>query len=140
MKSKYFDDPKVALEVFIETFQRAGDDPAIREPMLGLNQLVAYDYTEDDPVLYFWVDARGGDVTIGSGQPPGKPDVTMVNSVDTAHQAWSNKLNPMMAVATRKIRPKGSATSLLKLAPLLKKIAPIYNTVLEEKGLSHIKL
>ncbi len=140
MNSKYYSDPAVALDALSETFQRVVQDPDISESLKGLNQLAAFDYTQDDPSLFFWMDARGGQVSVGTGQPAEAPTVTMVSSLDVAHQSWSNKLNPMMAIATRKIKPKGNATSLLKLSPLLKKIAPIYNQVLDEKGLGDIKL
>jgi putative sterol carrier protein len=140
MNSKYFSDPAVAKDVLSETFQRVVQDPGIGESLKGLDQLVAFDYTQDDPSLLFWMDARGGQVSIGTDQPPEPATVTMVSSLDVGHQSWSNKLNPMMAIATRKIKPKGNATSLLKLAPLLKKIAPIYNQVLDDKGLGDIKL
>lgn len=140
MNSKYFKDPQTALEVFVETFQRLAADETIAQQMIGLNQLVYFDYTQDDPTTHFFVDARGGQVKVGAGQPPEPPAVTMINSVDVAHQSWSNKLNPMMAMATGKIKARGSAAALLKLAPLLKRIAPVYNQVLDEKGLSEIKL
>lgn len=140
MNSKYFKDPATALDAILTTFERTKDVPDISEPIAKLDQLTAYDYTQDDPSLYVWVDSRGGQITVGSGEPPDKPAVTMISSIDVAHQSWSNKLNPMMAMATRKIKAKGNATSLLKLAPLLKKIAPVYNQVLDEKGLGDIKL
>jgi putative sterol carrier protein len=46
----------------------------------------------------------------------------------------------MMAMATGKLKAKGSTSKLLKLAPLLKGISIIYNQVLTEKGLGDIKL
>jgi putative sterol carrier protein len=55
-------------------------------------------------------------------------------SADDAHRSWSDKLNPVMAITRRKIRVKGSATGLLKLAPKLKKVAVIYNKVLTDLG------
>ncbi|MDQ5986268.1 MAG: hypothetical protein CSYNP_01987 [Syntrophus sp. SKADARSKE-3] len=55
-------------------------------------------------------------------------------SADDAHRSWSNKLNPVMAITRKKIRVKGSATGLLKLAPKLKKIAEIYEEILRKEG------
>jgi len=55
-------------------------------------------------------------------------------SADDAHLSWLNKLNPVMAITRKKIRVKGSATGLLKLAPKLKKVAVIYEQVLKELG------
>ena len=140
MASKYFSDPALALKVMVETFQKVAQDPEISKTLLELNQMAGFDYTQDDPSLYFHVDCRGGAIKVGAGVPQDKPNVVMINSLDVAHQSWSNKLNPMMAMATGKIKAKGSASALLKLAPLLKKIAPHYNQVLEENGLGGIKL
>jgi hypothetical protein len=55
-------------------------------------------------------------------------------SADDAHRSWSNKLNPVMAITRKKIRVKGSATGLLKLAPKLKRVASIYGNTLREMG------
>ena len=71
---------------------------------------------------------------IGTGIPSGTPDLTMSLSADDAHRSWSNKLNPVMAITRKKIRVKGSATGLLKLAPKLKKVAVIYKKVLTDLG------
>jgi hypothetical protein len=55
-------------------------------------------------------------------------------SADDAHRSWSDKLNPVVAITRKKIRVKGSATGLLKLAPKLKKVAVAYNEVLRDLG------
>lgn len=70
----------------------------------------------------------------GAGKPTDKPDLVMTLSADDAHRSWSNKLNPVMAITRGKIKVKGSATGLLKLAPKLKKVAEYYNQVLQETG------
>lgn len=140
MKSKYFDDPALALSVFVETFRRVAADAELSPAIAKLKQMVVFDYSQDDDSLVFYVDGRGDGILVEAGRPADPPAVTMVNSVDVAHQAWSNKLNPMVAMATGKLKAKGSASALLGLAPLLKKIAPIYNQVLEDKGLGDKKL
>ncbi|MDQ1240092.1 MAG: hypothetical protein QG577_2278, partial [Thermodesulfobacteriota bacterium] len=63
-----------------------------------------------------------------------RPDLTMSLSADNAHRSWSNKLNPVMAITRKKIRVKGSATGLLKLAPKLKKVAALYVGTLKDLG------
>ncbi len=136
MKSKYFNDPAQVLDVFVETFRRAGQDEKIIGIVSQLNQLVCYDYSQDDPSVIFYVDTRGGKMEVEPGPPPEKADVTIITSVDVGHQAWSNQINPTIAMATGKIKARGSAMALLKLAPALKLIAPIYKQVLAEKGLS----
>ena len=136
MKSKYFSDPAQVLEIFVETFRRAGQDPQIAGVVGQLKQLVCFDYSQDDPGIVFFVDARQGRLEVAAGPPPDKADVTIFSGVDTGHKAWSNQLNPMMAMATGQIKAKGSATALLKLAPVLKLIAPVYKATLAERGLA----
>jgi putative sterol carrier protein len=140
MGSKYFKDHDLAMEVFIETFKRLPQDAEAQKALDDLQMLAGFNYTQDGPDLYFHVDTRGGAFEVALGKPTEKPDVEMINSLDIAHQAWSNKLNPMMAMATGKLKAKGSTSKLLKLAPLLKGISIIYNQVLTEKGLGDIKL
>lgn len=135
MKSKYFNDPATAVEAFVETFRRAAADPQIAGVMGQLKQMVYFDYTQDAPQVSFYVNARGQDIEVGAGAPAQRPDVTILAGVDVGHQAWSNQLNPVVAMATGRIKAKGSTAALLKLAPVLKMIAPIYLGVLAEKGI-----
>jgi putative sterol carrier protein len=92
-----------------------------------INQLIWYDYTKSGPNYSFWVDARDGKVSAGAGKPAENPDLIMSVSADDAHRSWSNKLNPLIAIARKQIRVKGNATNLLKLIPKLKVVAEIYN-------------
>lgn len=140
MASKYFSDVNLAIEVFVETFRRAAERPDIAGMVADLNQLVYFDYTQDDPAASFHMDTRGGQLQVAAGAAADRPDVTIITSLDNAHKSWSNKLNPVVAMATGQIKAKGSATALLKLAPVLKHLGPIYEQVLTEKGLDAIKL
>jgi putative sterol carrier protein len=131
---EYWKDQHEPIKAFVRMFEEASKDDELRSGMLKVNQLIWFDYTEDGPECSFHVDCRGGKVETAPGKPSDAPDLTMSLSADDAHRSWSNKLNPVMAITRRKIRVKGSATGLLKLAPKLKKVAVIYNRVLEEMG------
>ena len=102
--------------------------------MKKVNQLIWFDYTEDGPNCSYYWDCRDGRLEAAAGKPAEKPDLVMSLSADNAHRSWSNKLNPVMAITRRKIRVKGSATGLLRLAPKLKKVAVHYERVLKELG------
>lgn len=136
MGFKNFPDAATAQAIFVETFRRAADDAQIRAVVAELNQVVFFDYSQDGPGVGFYLDTRGGEVKVGDGQPGEKPDVTIITGLDVAHKAWSNQLNPMMAMALGQIKAKGSATGLLKLAPALKLVEPIYKQVRSERGLA----
>lgn len=124
------------IQAFVKLFETAAKDEELASGLRKVNQLILFDYTEDGPNCCFWVDSRGGNLSVGPGKPAEEPDMTMSLSADDAHRSWSNKLNPVMAITRKKIRVKGSATGLLKLAPKLKKVAEIYAGVLTELGWS----
>lgn len=131
---EYWKDQHEPITAFIKLFETAADDKELHEGLKKVNQLIWFDYTEDGPECSFHVDCRGDDIKVEAGKPAEQPDLIMSLSADDAHRSWSNKLNPVMAITRRKIRVKGSATGLLKLAPKLKKVAVIYNRVLNDLG------
>ena len=131
---EYWKSPEECVTAVKKMWEEVEKDPELREGARGVNQLILFDYTESGPDCAVWVDCRNGAFVVGTGKPPENPDLTMSLSADDAHRSWSDKLNPVMAITRRKIRVKGSATGLLKLAPKLKKVAVIYNRVLKELG------
>jgi len=131
---EYWKDQHEPIKVFLRLFEEAANDEELSNGLKKVNQLIWFDYTEDGPECSFHVDCRAGQLKVGPGRPDEEPDLVMSLSADDAHRSWSNKLNPVMAITRRKIRVKGSATGLLKLAPKLKKVAVIYNKVLKELG------
>ncbi len=132
---EFWKDEKEPISAFVKLFENSMKDEELMGGLKKVNQLIWFDYTQDGPNCSFWVDCRGGDVKVGAGKPDGDPDLTMSLSADDAHRSWSNKLNPVMAITRKKIKVKGSATGLLKLAPKLKKVAVIYENTLKEMGM-----
>lgn len=133
---EYWKDQHEPIIAFLKLFDKAKQDQELFEGLKKVNQLIWFDYTEDGPDCSFYVDCRNGQVTSQQGKPSEEPDLVMSLSADDAHRSWSNKLNPVMAITRKKIRVKGSATGLLKLAPKLKKVALIYEQALNELNLS----
>ena len=131
---EYWKNENEPIQAFIKLFQGAMADAELSSGLKKLNQLILFDYTEDGPNCSFWIDTRAGNLDVGPGKPSEEPDMTMSLSADDAHRSWSNKLNPVMAITRKKIRVKGSAVGLLKLAPKLKKVAESYAGVLKNLG------
>jgi len=131
---EYWKNENEPIQAFIKLFQGAMADAELSSGLKKVNQLILFDYTEDGPNCSFWIDTRAGNLNVGPGKPSEEPDMTMSLSADDAHRSWSNKLNPVMAITRKKIRVKGSAVGLLKLAPKLKKVAEIYTGVLKDLG------
>jgi len=137
---EYWKDENQPIELFLKLFEECKKESDVFEGLKKINQLIWYDFTENGPNCSVWVDTRGGNLYVGSGKPAENPDLTLSMSLDLAHKAWSNKMSPMVAITTKKIRIKGNATSLLKLTPQLKRVAEIYKRVLEENGLGNLIL
>jgi len=131
---QYWKDDKEPIAYFLKMLEAAIKEKEMSDSLKKLNQLIQFDYTEDGPDCAWWWDTRGGEIKYGAGKAEGPPDLVMSLSADDAHRSWSNKLNPVIAITRKKIRVKGSATGLLKLAPKLKKVAEIYERVLRAEG------
>lgn len=131
---EFWKDSKEPITAFLKMFEKCMVDPELSAGLKKVNQLILFDYTQDGPDCAFWIDTRGGKLTAGAGKPSDTPHLVMSLSADDAHRSWSNKLNPVMAITRGKIKVKGSATGLLKLAPKLKRVAELYNEVLQESG------
>jgi 2-oxoisovalerate dehydrogenase E1 component len=61
-------------------------------------------------------------------------DVEMILSSETSHAFWMETLNVPLAIAGRKIIPKGSVQKALKLIPALKPAFALYRQVLLAEG------
>jgi len=133
---EYWKDINEAVTTIHKLFLANFADPELTESMKKLNQLIVFDYTEDGPGGKVWMDCRNGKLEAGIGEPPGTPDLVLSCSADDAHRAWSNKLNAVVAITRKKVRVKGSATGLLKLAPKGKQTAINYNKLLTELGMA----
>ena len=132
---EFWKDSKEPIDAFLKMFDKCMKDPELSAGLKKVNQLILFDYTQDGADCAWYWDTRGGKAVAGAGKPSGTPDLVMSLSVDDAHRSWSNKLNPVMAITRGKIKVKGSATGLLKLAPKLKKVAEYYQQVLKESGM-----
>lgn len=85
-----------------------------------------------DPEATVVVDM--GEGTIGDGTNQREPVATMTMSADTGNAYWQGKVNLPLAMAKSKIKVEGNVASLLKLAPLGKKIFPLYIETLRADG------
>jgi alkyl sulfatase BDS1-like metallo-beta-lactamase superfamily hydrolase len=136
--SEFWNNGEEVAKAIIGMFDKTFDDPVIRAKGEGIKNLVLFNY--HDPEVKIWVDSRGEEITYGSGDPPGDPDVQMSLSADDAHRTWSNKFNVMLGITRKKVIVTGNATKILKLIPLTRRFAVAYNEVLREMGKESIIL
>jgi putative sterol carrier protein len=111
-------------------FQTAFADPEIGPKLADTGLVVAFDFSEPDAVVV--IDMANKSVHGADGGPA--PAATMTMTADTGNAYWQGKVNLPLAMAKKKIRVDGNVASLLKLAPLGKKLYPSYVERLKNDG------
>lgn len=64
----------------------------------------------------------------------GEPDAAMTMSTETANAYWQGTVNLPFAMARGKITVQGSVAKLLALAPLSRRLFPVYVEMLRADG------
>jgi putative sterol carrier protein len=112
-------------------FETAFDDPEIGPKLVATGLVVAFEFTEPDAVVV--IDMANKSVCEGV-EGATSPMATMSMTADTGNAYWQGKVNLPLAMAKKKIRVDGNVASLLKLAPLGKKLYPGYIQRLKDDG------
>lgn len=86
--------------------------------------------TDPDGVLT--IDLPNKKVHQGAEGP--EADAAMIMATETANAYWQGKVNLPFAMARGKIKVEGAMTKLLALAPLSKKLFPVYVERLRQDG------
>jgi hypothetical protein len=111
-------------------FEEAFNDPEIGPRLTATGIVLRFAFSEPDTVLV--VDMGGGTVGDGSGQP--EPTATMVMKAAVGNAYWQGQVNLPLAMAKNRIAVQGNVAALLKLAPLSKKLIPVYVQALRRDG------
>ena len=112
-------------------FKTAFEDAEIGPKLVASGLVFAFDFT--DPGAIVVVDAVNKKVYDAfEGNP--EPMATMKMPADTGNAYWQGKVNLPLAMAKKKIAVEGNVASLLKLAPLGKKLFPVYINNLKADG------
>jgi hypothetical protein len=93
--------------------------------------VVAFDFTEPDAFVVIDMGNNAVREGLGGGQPP---MATMSMTAETGNAYWQGRVNLPLAIAKQKIRIDGNVASLLRLAPLGKKLYPVYIERLKNDG------
>jgi len=112
-------------------FETAFDDPEIGPKLVATGLVVAFDFT--DPEALVVIDMANKSVREGLPGGPA-PTATMAMTSETGNAYWQGKVNLPLAMAKKKIKVEGNVASLLKLAPLGKKLYPPYIERLKADG------
>lgn len=111
-------------------FEAAMADPETGPKLADTGLVLRMDCTEPDSKLT--IDLPGKVVYSGDDGP--EPGATMVMSTETANAYWQGKVNLPFAMARGKVKVTGEMSKLLSLAPLSKKLFPLYVENLKADG------
>lgn len=111
-------------------FTNAFDDPEIGPKLKATGIVLGFNFSEPDAKLV--IDTTTATVGDGTGQP--EPTATMSMTSDLGSAYWQGKVNLPLSMARGAIKVDGNIASLLKLAPLSKKLFPAYVDRLQAAG------
>jgi putative sterol carrier protein len=111
-------------------FREAFEDDELGPKLRSTSVILQFRFSEPDAVVV--VDTVTATVTDGTGAAT--PTAVMTTSADTGNAYWQGKVNLPMAMAKGTIKVEGNVASLLKLAPLGKKLYPRYVGTLKRDG------
>ena len=111
-------------------FQAGFDDPEIGPKMQATGIVVKFAFT--DPETDLVIDM--GKQEIGPGVGMAEPTAVMRMTAELGSAYWQGKVNLPLSMARGKIKVDGNVASLLKLAPLGKKLFPKYVETLRAEG------
>lgn len=112
-------------------FETAFDDAEIGPKLVDTGLVVAFDFTDPEAVVVIDMANKSVREGVEGGTPP---MATMSMTAETGNAYWQGKVNLPLAMAKKKIRVEGNVASLLKLAPLGKKLYPGYIQRLKDDG------
>lgn len=113
-------------------FETALADPELEPRLRATGLVLRQQCTEPDSALI--IDLPGG--TVWRGSDPGAPaaTATMTMATETANAYWQGEVNLTFAMARKKVTVEGTVTKLLQLAPLSKRLFPVYLEKLRADG------
>lgn len=112
-------------------FEEAFKDAEIGPKLVGTGLVLKFSFTEPDSELV--IDMAGRQVHRSDVEGLA-PSATMSMKGETANAYWQGKVNLPFAMARGKISVDGNVASLLKIAPLGKKLYPVYVDRLKREG------
>lgn len=111
-------------------FERAFADPEIGPKLTSTGIVLKTVYTDPEAIVI--IDTTTGEVREGDAASESTAEMAM--TADTGNAYWQGKVNLPLAMAKSKIKVQGNVASLLKLAPLGKKLYPSYIETLKADG------
>lgn len=117
-----------ATSVFTTLFGILLDDERFADTVR--NENLSVQFFHSDPDLTVFVNADG----VWIDEAPSTPEISIKMSCDNADALWSGRLLMPIALATRKIRIKGSVAKVIEFVPLLQPAFDRYPSIATQAG------
>ena len=133
-----FADESNLYEVLGGFFRKMSENSNLVKPLVDSNLIARFNYTHPDASIA--MDNTGPSMQVKTGDEARnlKVDVEMTLKADTAHYFWHGQVNPVKALATREVIPKGNLARAMDLLPALKPAFELYPQYLRDQGLSKL--
>lgn len=105
-------------------------DPEIGPKLKATGIVLTFDYSDPDTLMTL----HTADEKVLPGKTDEKPTASMAMTADIANRYWQGKVSLPLAMAKGQIKVGGNVAGLLKLAPLGKKLYPLYTGMLTADG------
>lgn len=112
-------------------FEAAFKDVEIGPQLAATGLVLEFAFTDPEATLVVDMARQQVELHEVAGQAP---IATMRMTCETANAYWQGKVNLPFAMARGKIKVDGNVADLLKLAPLAKKLHPVYVENLRNDG------
>ncbi|GGW58110.1 hypothetical protein GCM10010503_38920 [Streptomyces lucensis JCM 4490] len=126
----YFTSKEQAVDVFKRLFTILLEDEEFTSRMRAADLTLRLIQTKPDLELY--IDPEGIKVDADTGSAI----INIKMSCDTAHALWSGKLLMPVALATGRVRVRGSVAKVLEFVPLLQPAFDRYPKIAEQAGVA----
>jgi len=117
-------------KVIVGFFEKLFATPDVSARLIEADLSLRYKFS--DPQLVLFLSSKDGNKDVNPGDEESKADVEMSMTAETAHKYWSGQINPMVAMASGKIKARGAVAKALKLIPMMGPAIKLYNGYLEE--------
>lgn len=124
----HYESKQQAVEVFERLFRILLEDDTFSEKLRTRRLSLRLIQTKPDFELF--VDPTGVEVD----GPEQRAAITVKMSCDTAHNLWMGKVLMPAALATGRVRVKGSVARVLEFVPLLQPAFDLYPRLSAESG------
>lgn len=109
-------------------FEKALKDETIGPKLVGTGMSLRMNFSDPDSVVT--IDFGHQKILTGDAARI-DADAVLTMSTDTANRYWQGKVSLPLAMAKGKLKIGGSASQLLKLAPIAKDLYPVYVEMLK---------